>query len=182
MKAVVSIGRNMGKAINQVCQFGHLLGEIAVLILLLMVSYTVVMRYFFNNPPIWTEEIGCYLFIFIIWISVGGVLKEDRHITFDLVFEYISPNTQIWLKIVTSFVGLLFCVVLAWYATRYTFFQYQFNLESSTLLSMPLWIPYMTIPVGGIIISLQFLVKIAGYFSFLSGQKNKQKENMNHGA
>lgn len=172
MKAVINIGRNMGKAINRLCRFGHLLGEIAVLILLLMVFYTVVMRYFFNNPPIWTEEIGCYLFIFIIWISVGSVLKEDRHITFDLAFEYISPNKQIWFRIVTSFVGLLFCAILAWYSAKYTFFQYQFNLQSSTLLSVPLWIPYLIIPLGTILISMQFLVKIAGYFSSLSGWKN----------
>ena len=172
MKAIIKFGREMRRVINWLCSLGHLLGEIAVFLLLGIVSYTVVMRYVFNNPPTWGEEIGCYIFIFIVWIALGGILKDDHHIVLDLVVDRISSKKQIWLKIATSVVGLIFCLILSWYAARYTLFQYRFNLQSTTLLSVPMWIPYMFIPLGAILISLQYLVKIAEYISLLPDQKN----------
>ena len=171
MNILLKLGRGVGRAIDWCCDCGHILGDIVNAALLLIVTYAVVTRYVFNNPPTWAEEICCYLFIFVVFIPLGWILKGDHNIALDLVLKKVSPGKRHWLEIINSFVSLLFCLILAWYAAKYTIFQYRFNFQSNTLLAVPLWIPYLIIPVGMFLISLQYLVKIPKYISSLSGKK-----------
>ena len=175
MSILLTLGRGVGKAIDWCCDFGHLLGDTVTVALLLIVTYEVVARYVFNNPPIWAEEICCYLFIFMVLMPLGGVLKGDHNIALDLLIRNVSPGRRLWLEIMNSLVGLLFCIILTWYGAKYTFFQYRFNFRASTLLATPLWIPYMIIPIGAGLVSLQYLVKISKYISSLSSRKPGNK-------
>ncbi len=171
MNILLKLGRGFGRAIDRCCDTGHLLGDIVNAALFLIVTYAVIARYIFNNPPIWAEEICCYLFIFAVFMPLGGILKGDHNIALDLVIKKVSPEKRHWIEIINAFVGLFFCLILAWYAVRYTIFQYRFNFQSSTLLAVPLWIPYMIVPVGMFLISLQYLVKIPKHISSLSDKK-----------
>ncbi len=172
MNILLKIWRGAIRAIDWCCDCGHIMATIVNVVLLLIVTYGIVARYIFNNSPIWAEEICCYLFIFMVWMPLGWILKGDHNIALDLVIKNVSPEKRRWLEIINSFVGFLFCLVLFWYSVKYTFFQYRFDFRSSTLLAVPLWIPYLVIPLGVILITLQYLVKIRGYISLLSDQKN----------
>ena len=171
MNILLKLGRGFGRVIDWCCDCGHTTGDIVNAALFLIVTYAVIARYIFNNPPIWAEEICCYLLIFIVFIPLGGILKGDHNIALDLVIKRVPPEKRPWLEIIDSLVGLFFCLILAWYAARYTIFQYRFNFQSSTLLAVPLWIPYMIVPVGVFLISLQYFVKISKHISSLSGKK-----------
>ena len=154
-------GQTFLRGIDLLCDLGHFLGEVGVFLLLVIVFYAVVMRYIFNSPPLWTDEITPYIFIFIIWIPMGGVLKQNRHITLDIIVANAPPRMEFFLKKVAFLVGLIFCSILFWYSAKHIIFLYNNNFRSSTLLEIPYWIPFIPIPVGSFLISLQFLVKIA---------------------
>jgi len=171
MKVLLKFWHGIGKAIDWCCNFAHLMGEIVNALLLLIITYEVVARYVFNNPPIWAEEISCYLFIFMVWIPLGGILKGNHNIALDIVINKISPKNKNRVELINLFVGLLFCFILAWYGVKYSFFQYSFDFRSSTLLAVPLWIPYLIIPFGAFLISLQYVVKITKNIYSLSAKK-----------
>ena len=167
METVIKFWRKMEKAINWICESSHFLGEIGTFLLMAIVFYAVTMRYVFKHAPTWSEEICVYILIGIIWISIAGVLKNNHHISLDLVISNISPRKRNWFEIIISVIGFSFCVVLLWYSIKYTLFQYRFEFKSNTLLEVPLWIPYLLIPVGLTMICLQYVVKIVGYVSSL---------------
>lgn len=173
MKPLSKLFHAFGKAVNWCCGGAHLLGEIALFLLLLEVSYTVVMRYIFNNPPTWSEEIACYLFIFVVLLPIGGVLKDEHHIRLDIVLDRLLQHWKLLAQICISAIGLIFCLVLFYYGVKYVMFQYRFNFRSSTLLEFPYWITYSIVPAGFILISLQYIVKIQKYVFLLS---NREKE------
>ena len=167
METVIKFWRKMEKAINWICEFSHFLGEIGTFLLMSIIFYAVAMRYVFNHAPTWSEEICVYILIGVIWISIAGVLKNDHHIALDLIIANISPRKQNWFKIIIYVIGFSFCVVLFWYSIKYTLFQYRFQFKSNTLLEIPLWMPYLLIPAGLILICLQYVVKIVGCVSNL---------------
>jgi len=165
METVIKFLRKMEKAINWICESSHFLGEIGTFLLMSIVFYAVSMRYVFSYAPEWSEEICVYILIGVIWISIAGVLKNDHHIALDLIIAKISPRKQNWLKIIISVIGFSFCVALLWYSIKYTLFQYRCEFKSNTLLEVPLWMPYLLLPVGLILICLQYVVKTVGYLS-----------------
>ncbi len=175
MNPIKKTGRFIAGLINRLCEAGHILGEISTFFLLVMVFYSVVMRYVFNAPPEWVEEIGCYILILAIWLSIGEVLKHDHHITLDLAIEYLSPKKKIIITILTSIVGLTFCIIITYFGIKYVIFQHKYNFRSSTLLSVPLWIPYLFIPLGSAIISLEYIVKISDYINTLTQNRGDEE-------
>jgi TRAP-type C4-dicarboxylate transport system permease small subunit len=166
-------GHMFSRVINRICDKAHMLGEIGTVVLLLMVFYSVVLRYFFNKPPEWVEEIGCYTLMMIIWVSIGGVLKHNHHISLDLVVSNLSAGKKIRFELATTIIGFLFCSFLAFAAIKYAYFQYKFDFRSSSLLGTPLWIPYSLIPLGTVLISLQYLVKFFDNISLLKQKKTR---------
>jgi C4-dicarboxylate transporter DctQ subunit len=173
MKVTIRKISAFGKAINWCCGFAHFLGELGIFMLLIVVLYGVILRYIFNKAPLWTEEIGCYLFIFCIWIVIGGVLRDDHHIRLDLFLKWLSPPKRLLLEICISFVGLLFCSILAWFGIKYVVFQYIAKFKTTSFLTVPYWILFSFIPLGCILMGLEYLVKISGYISFLLTSGNR---------
>jgi C4-dicarboxylate transporter DctQ subunit len=148
------------KAIEWLCGRAHLLGEIAALLLLIEVFYTVIMRYIFNLPPTWSEEIGCYIFIFVVLIPIAEVLKNDKHIYFELLMNRVSIRNKNLLQLISSIAGFVFCGLLFLFGADYVIYLYKFDFKSSTLLAVPYWVPYSIIPLAFFLICLVFIVKI----------------------
>jgi len=53
-----------------------------------------------------------------------------------------------------------FCVLVVWKAAGVTLLNYQRGFRSASLVSLPLWIPYLIITLGFLILSLQYIVVI----------------------
>lgn len=175
MEALKRVARSFSKAINWSCGFAHFWAELGIFLMMIVVFYAVVMRYIFNDPPLWSDEIGPHLFIFCTWIGIGQVLKDDHHIHFELLLNRLSGKKKICLQIVISFVGLLFCLLMTWYGVRYVIFQYSSGIKSNTLLAIPYWIPYLSIPLGSILISMEYLIKISGYLALLFAEDEEER-------
>jgi TRAP-type C4-dicarboxylate transport system permease small subunit len=62
----------------------------------------VVSRYVFDAPVSWTIEICSIAYIWIVFFSSVTILRPDQHITFDMVYEVLTPHWKRWFAIVTT--------------------------------------------------------------------------------
>ncbi|MEP7328262.1 MAG: TRAP transporter small permease [Betaproteobacteria bacterium] len=72
----------------------------------------VVLRYVFNNPMTWSEELARYLFI---WCSfLGWIIASRRHghLAMSYVAERLPPRAQALLSAVIALATLLFAWIL----------------------------------------------------------------------
>lgn len=101
----------------------------------------VIWRYVFNSPFMWTEELARDLGIWMVLLGTGVVMKERRHLGFDIMPEKWKPV----LGLITNGVVLFFSTSLLVSSIR--FFNVSFGRESPAI-RMPLWVLYLSLPVG----------------------------------
>lgn len=127
----------------------RLLMLIASLLIAATVSLTfgqVVLRYVFNQPQTWAEEVGRYLFIWITFLGAAVAFSRDIHIRVDAVMELLGPAVAragdlIRRLIEAAAVGALLYsgILVAWKQRDARFY---------TMPDVPQVIFYLAVPVG----------------------------------
>jgi TRAP-type C4-dicarboxylate transport system permease small subunit len=76
-------------------------------------------RYVLGDPLSWTQEVAGILYVWIVCVTSAAVLKINEHVSFDLVYEAVSPSTR---RILAGLGAALVLIVLL--ATLYGNFDY----------------------------------------------------------
>ncbi|UFJ38904.1 TRAP transporter small permease [Brevibacillus humidisoli] len=121
--------------------------------------YGVFMRYFMNAPQAWVDEIFKY---FVIWgILIGGsmALRNNHHISVDLLYDKFPKGLQKCSDLFANLVGLIFGVFLA-YNGWVLVMARVVSGQVSTDVGVPLWIVYLILPLAGVMLGLRFIEKI----------------------
>lgn len=146
---------------------------IMLLLITVIISYSVIMRYIFNNSPSWAEEITRFLFIWSSFISIGLCVRLQSSIRIDLLLTALSEkNTKILLAIVNL---IIIAVLLYWLKGGVNVTRTLIRSgQTSPALLIPMWTIYGSSVVGftlGIIrCAQQVCINIAGLKSAEGGK------------
>ncbi|MBM6581199.1 TRAP transporter small permease [Microvirga sp. BT689] len=106
----------------------------------------VVLRYIFNNPQAWSEEVGRYLFVWITFLGSAVAFARDSHIKVDAIPALLGPAgmriSDILRRLVElAAIGMLLYsgIIVAW-RNRFSFFY--------TIPDAPQVLFYLAVPVG----------------------------------
>jgi TRAP-type C4-dicarboxylate transport system permease small subunit len=84
--------------------------SVAILsVLIVMISLQVFLRYLFNNPFTWAEELGALLLIYLSFVTGDVVYKKNAHISIDYVVGFFPPRIRAATEIA---LGLMICACL----------------------------------------------------------------------
>jgi C4-dicarboxylate transporter DctM subunit len=136
------------------------LGGLCVLIVALVVTFDVVMRYFFNKPTEWVLEISIYLVMASAFFGAPLALRDKVHVRVDLLTSRISKDKQALLEVITSVAAMVYCLVLTYEGVVMAFNSYKLGEVSPTTLHVPIFIPQTVIPIGGFLLIVQYLINI----------------------
>lgn len=148
------------RGIDKLSWFGEILAEIGACALAVVVIWGVVLTYVFKASDIFSVEMSEYLLVFICFASIAWVLREGRHVRVEAFVHRLSPKARLMMDLVASILALGFCAIVVWKAAGVTLLNYQRGFRSASLVSLPLWIPYMIITIGFFILTLQYIVQI----------------------
>lgn len=127
--------------------------ENAILIAMMIIStlivcYSVFMRYIIDSPVIWSEELVCYLQVWIAFVGISYVARnQDDFIRFDFVLHRMKPKTKAIINVIERGILLVFMCVLTISSAQWLFSVYGYG-GVSTPMKVPNWIPRMIIPVS----------------------------------
>jgi TRAP-type C4-dicarboxylate transport system permease small subunit len=166
----------ISKAIRRLTWLAEVLAEIGLAGLTLLVLHEVIVRYVFNSPTLYSVELSEYLLVLVVFMSVGWVLKEDRHVAVTFAVDLMPERLRLVMSVLTSLLTVAFLGILVWKGVRTTLTAYTGDYHSSSLLDFPMWIPYALIPLGALVLSLQYLVKIGELIrSLAEGKSGSEK-------
>lgn len=153
----------MKNFVAAVALLSRLCGVVAAIMLLLsvlVVSHMVVVRYLLSESTYWQTEFVTYLLIAATFIGSPYVLLSRGHVNVNLLPMYLSHRARMALALFASVLSLAFCLVVAW--TGYELWREAWDKRwlSETLWEVRMWIPYLTLPVGFGILSLQYVADI----------------------
>ena len=99
----------------------RLLTRVAAVFLLAMMALNVVdvgLRSGFNAPIFGTYEIIEFLLAAVAFLAIPEVFLRDQHITIELIDQVIPAGAVRWLKLIGTFVALVFVAMLTWHMSQ----------------------------------------------------------------
>lgn len=163
----------LDRAINKLSLVGEVLAEIACFVLAAVVIVGVTLTYVFKSRDVFSVEVSTYILVLICFSSVAYILRENRHVVVDAVLVHLSSTVRRKVELAASFLTLCFCGILTWKAADVTLLNYQRGFRSASLVTLPLWIPYLIISLGALGLALQCIVQMR---QLARGMKNKPAE------
>ena len=127
-----------------------------IVLLMLVVSYEVVMRYFFNAPTTWAIDFSRYMQYALVLLGATWVLKMGAHTKIDMLVIRRSPRTQAIIKIVTSSLALVACAIFFWKGLEATWGAYLRGDFLYHEVEVPLAPLYAFIPFTFLLLCIQF--------------------------
>lgn len=124
---------------------------------MLIVGADVVLRYVVGCPLDWVKEITEYILLFIPFLVAAWVLKREEHVNIDLVLSAFDQSTQALVNTITSFIAAIVCLLLTWYGAKATWYFYQTDYLTPTVLRLPKYIIISIIFIGSFLLCVQFL-------------------------
>jgi len=84
-------------------------GGVAGLVLL-----AVILRYVFNDPLTWGEELIVGLFTWMIFVGAASAVRSQMHIRIDVMAPVYANPRMNWLNTVTLVIGIVIIVTMIW--------------------------------------------------------------------
>ncbi len=139
---------------------GGAIAAVCLLSVAVIITYEAMMRYMFNAPTTWVKEVSIYLSIAIGFLGAAYCLKQDGHFSITFVVDKLKPKNRKVLKTITNIMGLIYSVIFVHKGIAMVMFSYDMEDVSTGLLEIPIWIPELLLPIGGLLLALQFMNKI----------------------
>jgi C4-dicarboxylate transporter DctQ subunit len=137
--------------------------EFLVVALLGLASYLtfqeVVLRYVFNTGWSGSYEITIMSLIWCTFIGASLGVREKIHIGVDLLVNKLPRTMQKAVVILSILLCVLFGVVIAVKGFQFSYFIGHRHLLSRDL-RIPMEIGYLSVPVGGVLLSLRFVEQL----------------------
>ena len=157
-------------------KIGKLIAYLAVL-MMLIVTYEVMMRYLFRSPTIWALEINQTLLCIYSALAGGYTLLNQGHVNVEIVYQYFSSKTKLIIDLITYIFFFGFMVVLLKETYKMAFESVMINERSLSLLGLPLYPAKISIALGSLLLLLQgisnFIKKVISLISGVEPEKPK---------
>lgn len=143
-------------------------------LLLLMVSftvYTVVMRYVFENPPVWGDLLTVLSNIWLVFFALALTVRDRDHIALDLIYSWLPTKVafviqQFW-SVVIFGLGIVMIIyglkAVATMGGKYWEMWY-FAWEGGSFVYKPNYMPksyaISIVPISGFLVSVAALASI----------------------
>ena len=104
--------RALVRAVDRISHFCGILAAVLVIVLVVLMLYDVVLRYAFNAPTSWGNDLNAFLMGGSFVLSIAYAMSTDAHVRVDLLY---SERTRPRLAYV-DLIGLTFIVLpaVAW--------------------------------------------------------------------
>ncbi len=127
----------------------------ALLFTALVLFLNVVLRYLFKASTSWAEELIRYLMIWITFIGGSLCARQGAHIRMDFLMTLLPRWTHRWIDGAIYAIAGVFCAAMTIYGIRLVAFTVAMG-QMSPALKMPMWVPYLAIPLGSAMMTLRF--------------------------
>ncbi len=152
----------------------NVLSAFCGILLMLMVAFTVysvVMRYYFEDPPVWGDLLTVLSNIWLVFLALALTVRDRDHIALDLVYTRLPLGVsfivqQFW-SLVIFCLGIVIVIygfqVVATMGGRYWEMWY-FAWEEGQIVFKPNYMPkkyaMAILPISGVLTSIAALIAV----------------------
>ncbi len=153
----MKIVRKAGRIFDRILDVFGLLACMGIMAIMVAVSVKVVFRYLLVARLIGVDEITEIALLYITFLGAAWVLRRKGHVNLDLVFIRLASKTQARLTVITSLLGAAVFLAFALFGTWVTIDAWQRGIVTPTILEIPKAAILFIIPLGSLLLMIQFL-------------------------
>jgi len=116
----------------------------------------VVLRYGFHMSLSWSEEIIRYSGVFMAYLGVSLGVKYGTHFSMQGLFQYLPNRHCHLLKAIVNLICFAVLILVAYFGWMHAMKLRRFGVLSAAT-QMPMYIPYLPIPIFSFTAALRFL-------------------------
>jgi len=122
------------------------------------------LRISIGKTPSWTQELAQFLQVYFVYLGASYAIKMDAHIRVTFIGKIIPSFLRNTFETTSYLCFLVFCVILIYWGIPLCNDIRNFN-QVSAAMRLPMYIPYLALPLGGIIMSFRLIQKISQIFA-----------------
>lgn len=157
MSSVISLYIQAVTAVNRAL-FRGAAALLAVIVPVML--YEVISRYFFNAPTVWGMELATLLFGPYFLLGGPYLLHLGGHVGLDLVHRSLPPLWRRCADVFGHVVIIAFCVILLYFAWPLAYQAWGFRETSFSAWNPPVWPVKFAIPVAVALLAAQSLAEL----------------------
>lgn len=132
----------------------------SVILTVLVISYGVLAREVFKLSDTWVTDVTTYLMGYMTFVGTAPLAWHGRHLKVDVLGHLLGARARRALEAVSCVLVTAVSLVLAWLSAGFWLDAWQSGERSWGMLSMPLWIPYLSLGVGSLLLALAQVVRL----------------------
>ena len=129
-----------------------------ILVMTLLTTADVFMRYVFNSPINGNFELQPMLLVGVVYLATASVQARRGHIALDLITANVSSATQSALNLFGDIIFVTFSGIITWQFALATWNAWVIGDYFKGLVHFPLWPPYLIITFGSALLSLRLIL------------------------
>ena len=150
----------LSRALDRLNHALLLTSMVAMVITALVLTYSVVSRYFFKLPTDWQDEASVFMLVGVTFFCGAYVQSLRGHIGIEALSTLLPDAVNTARMIFVDVVSLAFCTFFSWKSWTLFHEAWVDGQTTSSTFAPPLWIPYGMMAAGMTLLALQIMVQV----------------------
>ena len=135
----------------------------------LLALLQILFRYVLKISAPWTEEAARYLMIWMALLASGLAFRSGEHFNVDFLANRLTPRHRTLLSHGTNLLSFIFILCIILWGIPFAKLGF-FTISPGLQITM--FLPYLAVPVGGVIMLLNLIL-----FASLLFKRSREKES-----
>ena len=128
-----------------------------------IVSYEVIMRYLFNSPTIWVNEVSRFLQIWATYLALTYSFHKKDFIRITVIYDRLNERGKKILDFISFVFIIIFCSFVVYYGWIIAYDSLKVGRTSSTILDVPSFLTELAIPLCFAFLVLRVILEAIKY-------------------
>lgn len=174
IKLIKWIDKTVKKTLTAFC-------AIFLLLMVVFAVYNVVMRYVFENPPVWGDLLTVLSNIWLVFLALALTVRDKDHIALDLIYSWLPLNAVFFIQQFWTLVIFCLGIVMIVYGMEAVstmggkyWEMWYFAWENGTVVFKPNYMPkkyaIAIVPISGFLVCVAAIASmIEDYYKLRAG-------------
>jgi len=143
-----------------------LLGMIALVAASIVLTYSVVSRYFFKAATDWQDEVAVFCIVGAVFLCGAWVQAQRGHVGIEAVAAILPAGVNRVRRLAVDVLTLVFCTFFSWKSWTLFHEAWVDHQTTSSTFAPPLTIPYGMMACGMTLLVAQSLLQVIAHFAW----------------
>ena len=148
---------------NKLVKYSGYLASALFIAIGFIVSYEVIMRYLFNSPTIWVNEVSRFLQIWATYLALTYSFHKNDFIRITVIYDRLNDKWKKILDFISFIFILIFSSFVVYFGWLIAYDSLKVGRTSSTILDVPSFLTEFAIPLCFAFLVLRVILEAIKY-------------------